>query len=50
MRGLQGAKSCYNKWLSQLEDKNKNIYIMGKDYLNQPVEGGTLKEYLNENK
>ena len=50
LRGLQGAKSCYNKWLSQLQDKNENIYIMGKDYLNQPVEGGTLKEYLNENK
>jgi hypothetical protein len=22
---------------------------MGKDYINRPVEGGTLKEYLNEN-
>ena len=49
LRGLQGAQSCYNKWLSQIEDKNKNIYIMGKDYLNRPVEGGTLKEYLHGN-
>ena len=29
--------------------KNNNLYIMGKDYLNRPVEGGTLKEHLNEN-
>ena len=28
--------------------KNPNIYIFGKDYLDRPVEGGTIKEYLNE--
>ena len=49
LRGLQGVKTCYNKWVSQLKNKNENIYIMGKNYLNEPVEGGTLKEYLNEN-
>ena len=49
LRGLQGVKTCYNEWVSQLKNKNENIYIMGKNYLNEPVEGGTLKEYLNEN-
>ena len=49
LRGLQGVQNCYNKWLTQINDKNENIYIMGKDYLNQPVEGATLKEYLYGN-
>ena len=50
LRGLQGVKKCYTEWISQLYDKNQNLYIMGKDYLNRPIEGRTLKEYLNENK
>ena len=49
LRGLQGVKNCYNEWLNQISEKNKDIYIMGKDYINKPVEGFTLKEYLNEN-
>ena len=49
LRGLQGVQNCYNKWLTQIKDKNENIYIMGKDHLNQPVEGTTLKEYLYGN-
>ena len=49
LRGLQGVKNCYNDWIQQINNKDENIYIMGKDYLNRPVEGGTLKEYLNEN-
>ena len=49
IRGLQGIKECYNEWLTQIKNKNENIYIMGKDYLNRPVEGGTIKEYLDEN-
>ena len=49
LRGLQGVKNCYNEWLTQINNSNENIYIMGKDYMNKPVEGFTLKEYLNEN-
>ena len=48
IRGLQGVTNCYNKWLNLLEEKNENLYILGKDYLDRPVEGGTLKEYLHE--
>ena len=49
LRGLQGVENCYNEWLNQISDRNNNIYIMGKDYLNLPVEGRTIKEYRNEN-
>ena len=48
VRGLQGVTKCYNEWLSNLEKRNENLYLLGKDYLDRPVEGGTLKEYLNE--
>jgi len=48
VRGLQGVTKCYNDWLSNLEKRNKNLYLLGKDYLDRPVEGGTLKEYLDE--
>ena len=48
VRGLQGVKDCYNIWLDKINNKNPNIWILGKDYLDKPVEGNTLKEYLNE--
>ena len=48
VRGLQGVKDCYNKWLNQIKNKNPDIWILGKDYLDKPVEGKTLKSYLNE--
>ena len=48
IRGLQGVTKCYNRWLELLEKQNENLYILGKDYLDRPIEGGTLKEYLNE--
>ena len=48
LRGLQGVTDCYNKWVKQIETKNPNMYIFGKDYLDRPIEGGTIKEYLNE--
>ena len=48
VRGLQGVKDCYNVWLDQINKRNSNIWILGKDYLDRPVEGNTLKEYLNE--
>ena len=48
VRGLQGVTNCYNKWLDLLEKQNENLYILGKDFLDRPIEGSTLKEYLNE--
>ena len=48
IRGLQGVTKCYNRWLELLDKQNENLYILGKDYLDRPIEGGTLKEYLNE--
>ena len=31
-----------------INSKNPDIWILGKDYLDRPVEGSTLKDYLNE--
>jgi len=47
VRGLQGVNDCYNKWLKLINSKNPDIWILGKDYLDKPVEGNTLREYLN---
>ena len=48
VRGLQCVKDCYNKWLNLINKKISDIWILGKDYLDKPVEGSTLKDYLNE--
>jgi hypothetical protein len=48
LRGLQGVTDCYNEWINQLNNKNPNLWILGKDYLDRPIEGDTLKEYINE--
>ena len=46
LRGLSGVKTCYETWLKQINDKNPDMWILGKDYLDQPVEGDRLKDYL----
>ena len=51
VRGLQGVKDCYNNWISQIIEKNPNIWILGKDYLDRPVEGSQIKDYvINQSK
>ena len=51
VRGLQGVKNCYNNWISQIIDRNPNIWILGKDYLDRPVEGSQIKDYvINQSK
>ena len=35
----------YNK---QIVNKNPNIWILGKDYLDRPVEGKQAKDYLDD--
>lgn len=47
VRGVSGVKECYENWLNQINTKNPNIWILGKDYLDRPVEGERLREYLN---
>ena len=46
LRGLKGVKACYETWLKQLDEKNPYIWILGKDYLDRPVEGDRLKDYM----
>ena len=33
-----------------LNEKNPNLWVFGKDYLNKPVEGNIVKSILKENK
>ena len=47
LRGVSGVKSCYESWLKQINDKNPNIWILGKDYLDRPIEGDKLKDYMS---
>ena len=48
MRGLSGVKSCYDTWVSQIKEKNPDIWILGKDYLDKPAEGTRIKDYVYE--
>ena len=45
-RGLSSVKTCYETWIKQIEQKNPDIWILGKDYLDRPIEGDKLKDYL----
>ena len=47
VRGLQGVTDCYNTWISQINTKNSDIWILGKDYLDRPIEGSQIKDYVN---
>jgi hypothetical protein len=47
LRGLSGVKTCYETWLTHLDKQNPDIWILGKDYLDRPVEGDRLKDYLS---
>lgn len=46
LRGLSGVKKCYEVWCSQIERKNPYMWILGKDYIDRPVEGSQIKDYL----
>ena len=46
LRGLAGVRNCYETWTEQIAEKNPNIWILGKDYLDRPVEGSVIKDYL----
>ena len=47
VRGLQGVTDCYNTWIKQINSKNPDIWILGKDYLDRPIEGNKIKDYVN---
>jgi len=47
VRGLQGVTDCYNTWIKQINNKNPDIWILGKDYLDRPIEGNKIKDYVN---
>jgi len=47
VRGISGVRQCYETWCNQISEKNPNIWILGKDYYDKPVEGTIIKEYLD---
>lgn len=47
VRGLSGIKTQYESWINNINKNNPNIWILGKDYLDRPVEGSQMKEYIH---
>jgi hypothetical protein len=45
LRGRVGVRACYTSWVEQIKSKNPNIWILGKDHLDRPVEGTIIKDY-----
>ena len=48
MQGLQGVSNSYNTWITQIKKRNPDMWILGKDYLDKPVEGGQIKNYVTK--
>ena len=46
LHGLKGVTSSYNTWVKEITRKNPDIWILGKDFLDRPVEGGQIKDYV----
>ena len=49
-RKLNEVEELYINWLKNINKKNPNLWVFGKDYLNRPVEGNTIESILKENK
>jgi len=48
LQGLKGVTNSYNTWINQIKSKNPDIWILGKDFMDKPVEGGQIKDYVNK--
>ena len=46
LHGLRGVTSSYKTWIDEITKQNPNIWILGKDFLDRPVEGGQIKDYV----
>ena len=46
LRGLSGVRQCYETWINQIKKQNPDIWILGKDHLDRPVEGTVIKDYV----
>ncbi len=47
-RKLSEVKDLYIDWLENLTEKNPDLWVFGKDYINKPVEGNTVQSILKE--
>jgi len=41
----EGLYNIYKEWVNGLANKNPNLFIFGKDYLNNSLKGGKIKQY-----
>ena len=46
LQGLKGVTESYKTWIKQIKKRNPNIWILGKDFLDVPIEGGQVKDYV----
>ena len=46
LHGLRGVTNSYKTWIDEITKQNPNIWILGKDFLDRPVEGGQIKDYV----
>ena len=46
LQGLQGVTNSYNTWINQIKINNPDIWILGKDFMDKPIEGSQIKDYV----
>ena len=46
LHGLKGVTESYNNWIKQIKTNNPDMWILGKDFLDRPIEGGQIKDYV----
>jgi len=49
LQGLQGVTNSYNTWINQIKINNPDIWILGKDFMDKPIEGNQIKDYVVKN-
>lgn len=47
-RSVKEVNKLYTNWLENINEKNPNLWIFGKNHLNKPVEGNTIQSMLKE--
>ena len=46
LHGLKGVTESYNNWIKEIKTNNPDMWILGKDFLDRPIEGGQIKDYV----
>jgi len=46
LHGLKGVTESYTTWIKEIKTNNPDMWILGKDFLDRPIEGGQIKDYV----